>query len=76
MGNEDLANDLLDGVSAIATFTGLPERRIYYLAEKGLLPLFKIGDRKWQGRKSTLRRHIDVLEAAEAARAVARAEVA
>lgn len=62
MGNEDLAGDLLDGVTAIAAFTGWPERRIYYLAEKGLLPLFKIGERKWCARKSTLRRHIDNLE--------------
>ena len=62
MDNEDLAADLLDGVAAIAAFTGLPQRRVYYLAEQGLLPLFKIGDRKWQGRKSTLRQHIANLE--------------
>ena len=60
--DSDLASDLLDGVAEIAQFTGLPERRIYYLAERGLLPLFKIGDRKWQGRKSTLRQHIANLE--------------
>ena len=60
--DSDLASDLLDGVAEIAAFTGLPERRVYYLAERGLLPLFKIGDRKWQGRKSTLRQHISQLE--------------
>ena len=63
MGNDDLAADLLDGVAAIAAFTGWPERRIYYLAERGQLPLFKMGDRKWCGRKSTLKRHIESLEA-------------
>lgn len=63
MENEALATDLLDGVAAIAEFVGLPQRRVYYLAENGKLPLFKMGDRKWQGRKSTLRRHIAKLEA-------------
>jgi hypothetical protein len=58
----DLASDLLDGVAEIAQFTGIRERRIYYLAERGLLPLFKMGDRKWQARKSTLRQHIANLE--------------
>jgi hypothetical protein len=63
MQNENLADDLLDGVAAIAAFTGWPERRVYYLAERGLLPVFKMGERKWCARKSTLRRHIDALEA-------------
>ena len=31
---DDLKDDLLDGVSAIAAFTGWPERRVYYFAEK------------------------------------------
>ena len=66
MENGDLAADLLDGVPAIATFTGLPKRRIYYLAENGVLPLFKLGERKWCGRKSTLRRYLDGLEAKQA----------
>jgi hypothetical protein len=61
MKEQDLAGDLLDGVPAIAAFTGWPARRVYYLAEKRLLPLFKVGDR-WCGRKSTLRRHVDQLE--------------
>ena len=58
---DDLAGDLLSGVQVIAEFTGWPERRVYYLAEKKLNPLFKIGDR-WHGRKSTLRRHLDSCE--------------
>ena len=65
MENGDLAGDLLDGVKEIAAFTGWSERQIYYLAERGVLPLFKMDDdaRKWCGRKSTLRRHIEKLEA-------------
>jgi hypothetical protein len=55
---EKLADDLLDGVEAIAAFTGLPPRRVYYLAENQLLPLFKLGNR-WAARKSTLRRQLD-----------------
>jgi hypothetical protein len=66
MAIEDLADDLLDGVEAISRFTGLPPRRVYYLAERKLLPLFKLGDRKWQGRKSTLRKHLEGLEAKHA----------
>jgi hypothetical protein len=60
---EDLGNDLLNGVPEIARFTGLTPRRVYDLAERGLLPLFKLSERKWQGRKSTLRRYIRDLEA-------------
>jgi len=37
----DLADDLLYGVEAIAKFTGLPVRRVYYLAENKLIPAFK-----------------------------------
>jgi hypothetical protein len=65
METDDLANDLLDGVPAIAKFTGWRKRRVYYLAEKKLIPLAKVGDR-WTGRKSTLRRHISDLEAGNA----------
>jgi hypothetical protein len=60
--NEDLASDLLDGMSAIAKFYGCTERRGYYLAENKLIPAFKVGD-KWCARKSTLVRHIGSLEA-------------
>jgi len=61
--NDKLADDLLDGVPAIAEFTGWSQRQVYYMAERGLLPLFKVSERKWSGRKSTLRKHIDALEA-------------
>jgi hypothetical protein len=63
MENKDWPDDLLEGVEAIAAFTGWSKRRVYHLAEKGKLPLFKVGDRTWYGRKSTLRRHIESLEA-------------
>lgn len=62
MKDDDLAADLLDGIPAIAAFLGLPVRRTYELAEKNKLPLFKLGDRRWQGRKSTLKRHVESLE--------------
>jgi excisionase family DNA binding protein len=66
MADNDLANDLIGGVPAIAAFLGFSERQTYHLLEKGKLPAFKIGDRKWQARKSTLRRHIENLEAPRA----------
>ena len=65
MESDDLAGDLLDGMTEIAAFLGVSERRGYYLAESGLLPLFKMGAEakaRWQGRKSTLRQHIANLE--------------
>lgn len=64
MAKEDLADDLLTGVEAIAAFTGLTKREIYHLAPKGKLPVFKVGDRKWCARRSTLKAHIEKLEAA------------
>ena len=49
-----LADDILDGVKAISEFLGQPERRTYYLAEKGLLDgVFKQGAR-WVGLKSKI----------------------
>jgi hypothetical protein len=63
MTEDDLADDLLDGMRAICRFLNIKERQGYELAETGRLPLFKLGDRKWQARKSTLRRHIQKLEA-------------
>ena len=65
MARETLANDLLEGVGRIARFTGLKPRRVFYLAESGRLPLFKIGNR-WCARKSTLIEHIAKLERGEA----------
>jgi len=49
------------GVKAISEYSGLTEREIYHLAPK--LPLFKMGGRIWCARKSTLKAHIEKLEA-------------
>lgn len=66
MADETLADDLLRGVKANAEYSGLTEREIYHLAPQGKLPLFKLGNRIWCGRKSTWRRHIERLEASNA----------
>jgi hypothetical protein len=63
MQHEDLADDLLRGISGISRFLGEPPRRTYYLAETKKIPAFKVG-KIWMARKSTLRRHIEKLEAA------------
>jgi hypothetical protein len=62
MQSEDLANDLLRGISGISQFIGEPVRRTYYLAESRQIPAFKIG-KIWMARKSRLRRHYAELEA-------------
>ncbi len=49
-----LAADMLEGGSEISAFTGIPEPRVFYLCERGLLPAFKVGIR-WCARKSELR---------------------
>ena len=59
MEKDDLADDLLTGVEAIATYTGQTKRAVYGLAEKGRLPVFKLDGWKWCARKSTLTRDID-----------------
>lgn len=38
-----LADDLLTGASAIASYLGWPERKTYYAAEKKLLPIGRVG---------------------------------
>ena len=43
MADNDLADDLLDGMSAICRYLNIKERQGYDLAEKGRLPLFKLG---------------------------------
>jgi hypothetical protein len=66
MADNDLAGDLLPGTRKIAKFIGKTERQTYHLLEAGRIPAFKIG-KIWHGRKSTLRRHFDELEAARVA---------
>ena len=62
MHHEDLANDLLRGISGISQFIGESVRRTYYLAETKKIPAFKMG-KIWMARKSRLRRHYEELEA-------------
>ena len=61
MQENDLADDLLEGADAIATFMGWNRRRVYYAAERKLIPIFHMGDHL-AARKSTLRRHVENLE--------------
>jgi hypothetical protein len=62
MAENDLASDLLYGAPAIGAFLGLSVTQAYRLLEAGRLPGFKLADKKWRARKSTLRRHIESLE--------------
>lgn len=57
-----LADDLMVGAKAISEWLGIAQRKIFYMAETGQLPLFKIGG-KWAGRKSTIQKRIAELEA-------------
>ena len=50
-----LVDDLLDGVQAIATFTGFSRRRCFYLLERELLPAGKLGTR-WIASRAAVRR--------------------
>ena len=58
-----LADDLLIGAGAIGDFTGWSRRRVFHLAEKGELPVFKVGG-LLHARKSTLIRWVQDMEAA------------
>jgi hypothetical protein len=51
-----LGDDLLRGISAIAAFIGVDDRRAYYLAENKYIPVGKEGA-IWIGLKSELRGH-------------------
>jgi hypothetical protein len=59
--DQPLSNDLLIGVAAIADYTGLPKRDVYYALSQGRLPAFKLSsdpnqkNQKWLARKSELR---------------------
>jgi hypothetical protein len=61
---ENLSEDLLEGVAAIAKFTGIPSRRVFYLAENNQLPLFKVGNR-WCALRSVLAGHFAALSRQE-----------
>lgn len=55
------ANDLLSGAREIAAYMRMSERRVRYLDERKLLPVFWIGKRM-MARKSTLKAYLDRLE--------------
>lgn len=52
----NLADDLLKGARAASDYVGLPEKQIYYLVEKGALPVRRLGTRILYFRKSDLDR--------------------
>jgi hypothetical protein len=56
-GGPSLADDLLRGIKAISEFIGEDERRVYYLAEKNIIPVGKEGDGRWIASKRALRTH-------------------
>jgi excisionase family DNA binding protein len=49
-----LADDLIKGAKAAAEYTGLTEKQIYHLVEKGTLPVTRVGTRVLYFRKSAL----------------------
>ena len=59
---DTIGDDLLRGAAKIANYTGLPRRRVYHLAERKLIPVFRLGSEVC-ARKSTLLRWLDGLEA-------------
>ena len=61
--NDNLADDLLVGVTAISEFTGMKPRTLYHLAAKRAIPTFKMGDLVC-ARKSKLIAFIETQEAA------------
>jgi hypothetical protein len=52
--NENLGDDIIRGMAAIAQFLGMPERKAFYLASHGSLPgVFKEGN-SWVALKSEI----------------------
>jgi hypothetical protein len=48
---DTLGGDLLEGIAAISSYTGIPKRRVAYLVEQRRLPVF------WLGRIVCARKH-------------------
>ena len=63
MHENEFDDDLLEGADAIAAFMGWNRRRVFYAAERKMIPIFRVGS-KLCARKSTLRRQIEELERA------------
>jgi hypothetical protein len=53
-----ITDDALRGVVEIADFIGESQRRTFYLCERGLIPVGKLGSR-WIASKTKLRAHYD-----------------
>jgi hypothetical protein len=62
--SDRLADDLLKGARHIAHELGCSEREAYHLAERKLIPAFKIGGRIY-ARRSELRQAFSSTAAAE-----------
>jgi hypothetical protein len=60
MSATPLREDLLTGASAIAEYLGWSQRRVYYCADKGYLPIVRSGA-ILTARKSQLDRALSVL---------------
>ena len=54
---ETLADDLLTGAGAIANELGWKPRKVYALAERGAIPVFKVGG-VLHARRSELRKRL------------------
>jgi hypothetical protein len=64
MNDDTIADDLLDGAEQIAVFMfgdAKHKRRVYHLAEKGELPVFRLGS-GLNARRSVLRKFIEAQE--------------
>jgi hypothetical protein len=61
-----LTDDALRGVVEIADFIGESQRRTFYLCERGLIPVGKLGTR-WIASKTKLRAHYDKITSGGAA---------
>ena len=58
-----MADDLLTGAKQIGAYLGKPPRQVYWLAERRLLPIIKLGG-ALVARRSALAAHIADLERA------------
>jgi hypothetical protein len=63
---DNIADDLIEGIASISEFIGRPQRRTYYLAEKGLIPGVFKQEGRWVGLKSKIREGYARLASGEA----------
>jgi hypothetical protein len=62
---DSIANDRLDGAKAIGDFLGEDEKKIYYWAERKLIPIGRIGS-MLVGSKKVLKEHYERITRGEA----------